>query len=93
MKITVRFYGIAYDYTGLREWKPELEFGANILDLMKNIVLEFPKLRDLVYDDTGDYIEYLAVSINNVDILGLNGVNTLLSEGDVVFVMPPIGGG
>jgi molybdopterin converting factor small subunit len=38
-------------------------------------------------------MEYLVVSINNVDILGLDGVNTVLSKGDMVFVMPPIGGG
>ena len=93
MKITVRFYGIAHDYTDVREWSPEMENDAVVMDLLREIVTEFPALRDLVYDEKGAYWEYLAVSINNVDILGLNGTNTPLREGDMVFVMPPIGGG
>jgi len=93
LKITVRFYGIAYDYSEIREWSLEIKNNAVILDLLKEIVEKFPVLRDLVYDEKGVYMEYLMVSINNVDILGLDGVDTVLSEGDMVFVMPPIGGG
>ena len=66
---------------------------AVVLDLLRKIVEVFPALRDLVFDENGVYMEYLVVSINNVDIHGLDGVNTVLSERDMVFVMPPIGGG
>lgn len=93
MKIAVRFYGIAYDYSAIREWSLEIKNKAVVLDLLRKIVEVFPALRDLVFDEKGVYMEYLVVSINNVDILGLDGVNTVLSEGDMVFVMPPIGGG
>ena len=93
MNITVRFYGIAYDITGVREWSPVLNGDAMILDLLGKTVEEFPDLRDLVYNEGEVYREYLAISINNVDILGLDGMDTVLSEGDVVFIMPPIGGG
>jgi len=93
LKITVRFYGIAHDYTGVREWKPDLDLGAKIEDLLKEIVVEFPKLRELVFEEYNSFRDYLAVSVNNVDILGLEGIKTALNEGDVVFIMPPIGGG
>ncbi len=93
MKIAVRFYGIAYDYSAIREWSLEIKNDAVVMDLLRKIVEVFPALRDLVFDEKGVYMEYLVVSINNVDILGLDGVNTVLSEEDMVFVMPPIGGG
>ena len=93
MKIAVRFYGVAYENTGVREWSPCLHQGANIIDLLDETVKRFPTLRDLVFDDDNSFRDYLAVSVNNVDILGLEGTSTVLSDGDVVFIMPPIGGG
>ena len=93
MKITVRYYGIAYEYTEIREGSQKMKNDAVVMDLLREIVDEFPALRDLVFDENGEYMNYLAVSINNMDILGLDGVNTPLSDGDMIFVMPPIGGG
>lgn len=93
MKITVRFYGIAFDNTGVREWYPELGSGARVIDLLGKMVEDYPKLSNLVYDESGAPREYLSISVNNVDILGLMGVNTPLQEEDIVLVMPPIGGG
>ena len=92
MKITVRFYGVAHDTTGTREWQPELPEGSKVIDMLDLIVETYPSLTELVYDEAG-FRDYLAVSINNIDILGLSGVETILHEGDLVFVMPPIGGG
>ncbi len=93
MKITVRFYGIAHDYTEVREWNPDLDEGTRIDALLEKIVMEFPKLRELVFEEDGSFRDYLAVSVNNVDILGLEGISTVLNEGNMVFIMPPIGGG
>jgi len=93
LKITVRFYGVAYDSSGLREWSPELAQGATIMDLMRKMTDKYSKLSSLVYDEKKMLIEYLSISVNNVDILGLKGFNTELHESDVVLVMPPIGGG
>jgi molybdopterin synthase sulfur carrier subunit len=93
LKITVRFYGVAYENTGSREYHLELGEGASIRALLKEIVDEYPKLSSLVYDEAGALRDYFAISVNNVDIQGLDGWDTLLSKGDVVFVMPPIGGG
>jgi molybdopterin converting factor small subunit len=50
-------------------------------------------MKSLVLDKEGRFSNYLSLAVNNVDILGLNGFETVLLEGDIVFVMPPIGGG
>ena len=89
LKITVRFYGIAYDNTGIREWKPELDSSSNMENLLLLIGEKFPKLEDSLIEK-GEIREYLSFSINNKDIMGLNGINTSLKEGDIVFVIPPI---
>jgi molybdopterin synthase sulfur carrier subunit len=93
LKITVRFYGVAYEKTGIREWNPELPQGVKIMDLLKKMTKEYPKISSLVFDEKGAPIEYLSVSVNNVDILGLEGFETALHDGDTVLIMPPIGGG
>ena len=93
MRITVRFYGIAYDNTGIREWRPELKEKATIGTLLSLIVEQFPPMKSLVLDKEGKLSNYLSLAVNNVDILGLNSFETVLLEGDIVFVIPPIGGG
>ncbi|TFH13361.1 MoaD/ThiS family protein [Candidatus Bathyarchaeota archaeon] len=93
LRITIRFYGIAYENTGTREWIPELKEKATIGTLLRLIVEQFPQLNSLVFDKEGRFSNYLSLAVNNVDILGLNGSETVLLEGDIVFVMPPIGGG
>jgi len=92
LNIKVRFYGVAYEQTGVRKWYPDLPEGSNVEDLLDLMVGEYPELQEMVFDENV-FRDYLAISINNVDILGLDGVHTVLKDCDVVFVMPPIGGG
>lgn len=92
MNIKVRFYGVAYEQTAVREWCPELLDGSKVEDLLDLMVGEYPELQKMVFDEAV-FRDYLAISINNVDILGLDGVHTVLKDDDIVFVMPPIGGG
>jgi molybdopterin converting factor small subunit len=92
LMITVRFYGIAFDNAGIREWRAELIESSKVNDLLWLVAENFPKLCELMFAE-GVYRDYLAISINNRDRLGLQGVHTRLEEGDLVFLMPPIGGG
>ena len=92
MNIKVRFYGVAFEKTGVREWYPAIRGGSKVEDLLDLMVGEYPELQEMVFDEDV-FRDYLAISINNVDILGLHGVHTVLKDGDIVFVMPPIGGG
>lgn len=93
MIISVRFYGIAYDYTKVREWHPETHEGVDVSQLLKLIVERFPNMNELVYDKQEKIRDYLGISINNRDIKSLEGYKTKLETGDMVFIIPPIGGG
>jgi MoaD family protein len=89
----VRFYGMAYDEVGTRELSMDLAEGSIVDDLLSIIVEKYPDLNNLVYDKEGVFREYLEVAVNKTDIIGLDGLETALSDGDTVLIMPPIGGG
>ena len=93
MNVRVRFYGVVYDEVGTREWEMKLGSASTVNDLLSIIVVRHPSLSGLVFDDEGVFREYLEVAVNHTDIIGLNGLETVLQEGDVVLIMPPIGGG
>ena len=93
MNVKVRFYGMVHDEVGTREWVLELVEGSTVNDLLLILVDRHPSLSNLVYDEEGVFREYLEVAVNQTDIIGLNGLETALNEGDIVLIMPPIGGG
>ena len=63
------------------------------MDLLKLMTDVYPDLIELVFNEHLEFRYYLSISVNNVDIQGINGVDTMLKDGDLVYVMPPIGGG
>jgi molybdopterin synthase sulfur carrier subunit len=91
--ITVRFYGVAYDIVERRERSFNLDKKSSILDLLKYMIEFYPRMYDFIFDEHLEFRDYLTISVNNVDIRGIKGVNTLLKDGDIVYLMPPIGGG
>lgn len=93
MNVRVRFYGMVYDEVGTREWEMEIGRDSTVNDLFSILVERHPPLSIMVFDDEGVFREYLEVAVNHTDIIGLNGLETVLQEGDVVLIMPPIGGG
>ena len=93
MKVRVRLYGMAYDEVGTRELSVEVVEGSTVNELLSILVERYPSLTRLVFDDEGVFREYLEVAVNKTDIVGLDGLMTVLNEGDIVLIMPPIGGG
>lgn len=94
MRVQVRYYAMARNAAGKRYEDVTLPEGSTILDLV-NVLMELygPAFKGLVYDDGGRLLDYLMFSVNDVDIMGLEGFDTTLRDGDHVRVMPPIGGG
>lgn len=94
MKVTVRYYGVVREAINKRTEDVEVSDGSTIGDLMKHIVeTKNPQLREMIYDKQGQVRDFLAYVINEVDVRSLDGFNTELKEGDVVLLLPPIGGG
>jgi molybdopterin synthase sulfur carrier subunit len=93
VRIRVRYYAVARDAAGKRDEVISLPEGSTVLGLVHALVMLHGRLREYVYDDKGRPMDYLMFSVNEVDIVGLEGFETVLRDGDTVRVMPPIGGG
>jgi MoaD family protein len=90
LEVRVRFYGLVHDEVGSREIRYELPDDSTLMDLMKLIVSAYPVLEEMVYDEKGGFRDYLEVAVNQVSVLDLDAG---LTDGDLIQIMPPIGGG
>ncbi len=93
MRVRVRYYAMARDAAGKRDELISMPEGSTVFGLVHTLVMLHGSLRDYVFDDNGLPMDYLMFSVNDVDIVGLEGFETVLKEEDTVRVMPPIGGG
>ena len=95
MQVSVRFFTSLRELTGKREEK--LEFSEE--DVTVNKVLERLKERygkpfvAYVYDKDGNVKGFLQFLINGRSASTLNGLETRLKNGDVLAIIPPVGGG
>jgi molybdopterin synthase catalytic subunit len=81
MKITVLFFGVTHDLTGLKQEQTEIPEGVNLESLWSGYMARFPRLNDL----SGALL--LAV---NQEVANRARV---LEEGDEVAFLPPVSGG
>jgi len=94
LDVELRYYAMIRDAAGKRAETLSLLDGATVMDLINHLIgLYGDPFRGYVHDDEGRLLDYLMFSVNEVDIRSLAGFDTVLRDGDRVFVMPPIGGG
>ena len=93
MRVKLRYYAMAREAAGSRDEAVTLPEGATVLKLVQTLIELHPAFKGYVYDEEGRLLDYLMFSVNDVDVLGLDGFDTVLRDGDTVRVMPPLGGG
>jgi molybdopterin synthase sulfur carrier subunit len=96
MQISVRFFTNLRELTGKREEK--LEFPENETVTIKNVLEELAKrygkpFIEYVYDREGKVKSFLQFLINGRSASAFNGLHTRLKDGDVLAIIPPVGGG
>ena len=95
MKVKVKFFALAREIVGTPEQEVELANGStakDLLDLLTNKNGE--KFRDFIFDPkTGKPRPNLQFLIGDELLRDLDGLATVLSEGAVFAIIPPVGGG
>ena len=67
---------------------------ASVSSALQALVLKYgDQLRDLVFDEKGSLRNYLQVYLNNRHVPNPLGFSSELKEGDLLLLIPPIGGG
>ncbi|MGB9928074.1 MAG: ubiquitin-like small modifier protein 1 [Methanosarcina sp.] len=73
--------------------------GEKVLDILLLLTEKSPRLRSLIFDEpekTGEVpvmCGSINVLINGNNVRHLEGLDTVLSDGDEVAVLPPVSGG
>lgn len=67
--------------------------GATIAELVEDIADRFPEFKAKVVADDGSLHRFINVYANDEDVRYLEGMNTKVSDGDVVSILPAVAGG
>ena len=92
MKITIRAFADYREIIG-KEVELVLPKGTTIGALLSDICERYPELRRQMFAQTGELKEFINIFINGRNIAFLDNMGTLLVDGDVIALFPPVAGG
>jgi len=96
MKVNIRFFTTLHEITNKREETLILSSSETTVSMVLKLLSEkYGKpFDDYVFDaKTGQVKGFLQFLINGKSTLTLNGLETPLKDGDVLAILPPVGGG
>lgn len=73
--------------------KLELPDSATVAQAIEFLVSRYPQLRERFYDQQGRIGRHISALVNGVSVLSRQGFSTPLRNGDVLTLLPAIGGG
>ena len=97
MEVKVRFFTSLREIVGKREEILSFSEGESVtVDLiLRTLSKKYgPPFTEYVYDEkTGKPKNFLQFLVSGTSISTLNGLETQLKAGDVLAILPPVGGG
>jgi len=94
MLITVKLVGAFRGISGKTKVSIRFENKVSLKEAIKTIVQELPKLkRTLIDPDLGDPRQSTLILVNGKEISVLNGLETMLKDGDELILVPVVHGG
>ncbi len=88
----MKFYSYLRDLIGQKEVELELDEGTTISHLLEELVLD-SKTKEVLLDKNNEVKPDITILRNGREIKFLEGLDTVLKEGDEVSVFPLVAGG
>ncbi len=92
MIVHIKAFAIFREILG-RDFQVELDEGSGVMELLDSLCSSHPRLKSALFDESGRVREYVVLMKNRKDINSFEGLETTLSDGDEVAILPPIAGG
>jgi len=67
--------------------------GATLGAALEDLVLQFPQLKDQVITSDGTLHKFVNIYKNDEDVRYLDKLDTTVSDGDVISILPAVAGG
>lgn len=67
--------------------------GANVGEVVEKLVADFPGLQSNLLDDDGKVRKFVNIYINDEDIRFMDKLETSVTDGDEVAILPAVAGG
>jgi len=95
LKIRVRYFTTLRELAGTREEEFDVEEGCSLAQIIEGVSLKYgEEAYGYLHIKTDGRIDpSIKFLVNGVDVSPLQGFETRLREGDIVAIIPPIGGG
>jgi len=94
MNVRIRFFSSLREAANLEELALTIEDGTTISMLLEEILRKCgSNLRNALLDRDGRLKSYISVLLNGRSISFLQGLDTIVHDGDVVDMLPPTSGG
>ncbi len=88
---TIRIPPVLRPQTGGR---PEVEAaGSTVGEVLRALTVDYPETGSQLFGEDGDLNRYVNVYLNDEDVRVLDGLDTVVSEGDTVVILPAMAGG
>jgi molybdopterin synthase sulfur carrier subunit len=89
----VKLFATLRQFVGAKEIEVGLEVGDTVGSVLARLVANYPALGKHILDDGGNLEAYINVFVNGRSIRFLDGLDTRISEDDVLAIFPPVAGG
>lgn len=93
MEVEVKLFGPVREDIGEKTLRRTLPEKATVDDLVDDLVGAFPRLDGRFVDDEGELNSSVNITVAGTNVRQLDGLSTVLDDGDVVRVAPPVVGG
>jgi len=91
--LKINLYTIYRNLAGERSVNLDIEDGSSLSTVLTALFALHPKLEQEFLDENGAIREHVSMFIAGKEVYGTDGLETKLSNNDIIDIIPPVEGG